>query len=377
MIYLDNAATTFPKPRSVYSAVMKTMKKSAGNPSRGSHAMARVASEAVYSCREAASELFGCDSDKVVLTYNATHALNLAIKGLAEEGSHILISDIEHNSVLRPVYALTKSNSCTFDVYPTFGGDAEKIIDGIRSLIRPETRMVIANHVSNICSVRLPIERIGELCKKRGIIFIVDASQSAGHIPIHIPSLNADAVCMSGHKGLYGPQGTGLLIFGKELGINTVIEGGSGVDSLDTEMPPYFPERLEAGTLSAPLASGLAAGIRWLASVGIDTVANHEKTLSSLLCEYLEEIRDITVYRPNDSVNGTVLFSHVRLSPSKLAKLLDDNGICVRSGLHCAPLAHKALGTGDAGAVRVSFGYFNTVSHVRQLALTLNCIDNI
>ncbi|MBQ8524748.1 MAG: aminotransferase class V-fold PLP-dependent enzyme [Clostridia bacterium] len=375
MIYLDNAATSFPKPRSVYSAVTKTMKKHGGNPSRGAHKLARSAAEALYSCRQQAAELFGCDSTSVVLTYNATHALNLAIKGLCEEGSHILISDIEHNSVLRPVHALTKTHNCTYDIFPSCNGDADAVIKGIEEKLRPETRMIIACHVSNICGIRLPVEQIGELCQRRGIIFIVDASQSAGHIKIDLNALRADAICMAGHKGLYGPAGTGLLIFGKEHSPSTVIEGGSGADSAELLMPAYLPERLEAGTLSAPLAAGLAEGMRWLRKIGIDTVSSHERYLSRLFSDYLSDVKGIKLYG-NDIVpkSGTVLFNLNGVSAARLGQLLDENAICVRTGLHCAPLAHRTLGTGEDGAVRVSFGYFNTVSDVRQLALVLQCL---
>lgn len=377
MIYLDNAATSFPKPKPVYSAIERTMKKQGGSPSRASHKLANAATEAVYSCRQAAGEFFGCEAESVVLTFNATHALNLAIKGLCEAGSHILISDMEHNSVLRPVHALTVTKTCSYDVYPSCGGDADAVIEGIKSKLRPDTRMLVANHASNICGIRLPIERIGEFCREHDIIFIVDLSQSAGHIPVNVSSLKADAVCMSGHKGLFGPQGTGLLILPGNRSIETLVEGGSGVDSTSPDMPHSLPERLEAGTYSAPLAAGLAAGIKWLQKTGIETVASHERRLSSLLCEYLDDMKGVTVFdREHVSAGGTVLFSVDGMSPAAVGKILDDCEICVRSGLHCAPLAHKCLKTGEDGAVRVSFSYFNTVSDVRQLALSLHCITD-
>lgn len=375
MIYLDNAATSFPKPRGVYAAVTKTMKKYGGSPSRASHPLARAATEAVYSCREAAGALLGCESENVIITYNATHALNLAIKGLCADGSHILISDIEHNSVLRPVVTLCKSRRCSYDVYPSCAGDADAVEEAIVSLIRYDTRMIVANHTSNICGIRLPVERIGRLCRERGITFIVDLSQAAGHVPVNIRTLNADAVCMAGHKGLFGPQGTGLLILDTEKRINTLLEGGTGILSNDTEMPNDLPERLEAGTLSAPLAAGLATGMRFLSSVGIDNVARHESELATVLAGYLDSLKLVRIYdREHLGQNGCVLFNVDGMTPSELSRALEKDGICTRSGLHCSPLAHKTVKSGEDGAVRVSFGYFNTLSDVWQLAESLNGI---
>lgn len=368
MIYLDNAATSYPKPESVYSAVNNAMRYSGGNPSRGSHKLARLASEALYNCREEASKLFSCDEESVVITFNATHALNLAIKGLAERNSHILVSDMEHNSVLRPVTALKKTHGCYYDIYGSHGGDADKILRDIASKIRRNTRMIIANHASNVCGVRLPVEKIGALCERLGIVFIVDASQSAGHIPISFADLKADAVCMPGHKALYGPQGAGLLLLSNKYRLETLIEGGSGVNSLDREMPEFLPERLEAGTYSAPLAAGLAEGIRWVRRTGIDNIAYHEAHLCKLLLDNLNEIKVITIYGANDQIVASpILFNISGISPSEVGNILDKAGICVRCGLHCSPIAHSVLATGENGAVRVSFGYFNTEKDTSRL----------
>lgn len=375
MIYLDNAATSFPKPNKVYSAVMKAMKKYGGSPSRSSHALALAATEAVYSCREAASELFSCDLESVVLTYNATHALNIAIKGLCPENSHILISDIEHNSVVRPVYAMCHEHGCTYDIYPSCGGNAEAVLDGIISKLKDNTAMIVANHVSNICGMSLPVELIGKLCRERNIAFVVDLTQSAGHIPINIPALNADAVCMAGHKGLLGPQGTGLLILNGERMPKPLIHGGTGVLSREFDMPRELPERLESGTLSAPLAAGLCAGIKYISEVGAENIAEHECRLARLFADYIECCDDIILYGEEYTAkSGCVLFNIAEMSPAATAHYLDLDGICVRSGLHCAPLAHKTLNTGENGAVRVSFGYSNTVSDVHAIIRSLDRI---
>ncbi len=375
MVYLDNAATSFPKPGCVYSAVAKTMKKHGGSPSRSAHALSRAATEAVYSCREAAGELFSCEAESVVLTYNATHALNIAIKGLCPDGCHILISDIEHNSVLRTVHALCRERGCSLDVYPSCGGDADAVLNALEFALRDNTGLVVANHMSNICSLRLPVERIGALCRERGIAFVVDASQSAGHIPISIPSLNADAVCMAGHKGLLGPQGTGLMILTGERMPHPLIYGGTGVLSRELDMPTEAPERFEGGTLSAPLAAGLGAGMRYLAGVGLENIHREECRLASLLGEYLAGYDDIILYdRDHIGQSACVLFNIDEMSPAATSHYLDLGGICTRSGLHCAPLAHATVGTGESGAVRASFGCFNTVSDVRRF---VECLEGI
>lgn len=375
MIYLDNGATTFPKPREVYTAVARAFHRCGGNPGRGSHEAARLAADCIYDARLAASELFSCDVENVVLTYNATHALNLAIKGLATKGTHVLISDIEHNSVRRPVAALEKTHGITFGVFQTFGGDRERLLASLENVLTDNTSMVVSVHTSNICGITLPVSDIAKLCRRRGITYIVDASQSAGHLPIDFSALGADAVCMAGHKGLYGPAGTGLLLLRDGIEPETVIEGGSGIDSLEVGMPALLPERLEAGTLSAQLAAGLAAGIRWVSRVGVNGIRAHEGELSRILAEELTEMRGVTLYGYYpERDTSTVLFDLNCVSPTSLAAQLDTYGICVRAGLHCAPLAHRTLGTPEDGAVRVSFGYFNKREHVKKL---VDCLRRV
>lgn len=375
MIYLDNGATSFPKPASVYSEVIKTMKKCGGNPGRGSHTLARRAADAIFDLRECAAETFNASPENVILTYNATHALNLAIKGLAEDGCHILMSDIEHNSVRRPVLSLCRNRGCTCDVFPTFNGNAEMIIESLTRLVRDNTRLLVMCQSSNITSFVLPAYEIGKFCKKHGIAYVVDASQSAGHVPIDCGRMMADAVCMSGHKGLYGPAGTGLLIVRDGQMLEPLLEGGSGVNSLEDGMPDFYPDRLEAGTMSAPLAAGLRCGINEVNRVGIENIHAHEAALSSLLIDYLYEMNCITVYRIGGrQLGSTVLFNIDGLPSVRVGELLDGAGICVRCGLHCSPLAHKKLKTGDGGAVRVSFGMYNTTDDVRRLVSELYVI---
>lgn len=369
MIYLDNAATSYPKPRAVYNAVSYAMKKYGGNPGRGSHRLARMASDAVYGMRETVGRFFSCDSERVVFCSNATHALNLAIYGLVREPCHILVSDMEHNSTRRPVLSLCRDYGCRCDVFQSLGGDRDAVLGEISRLIRDDTQLLVVNHVSNICGVTLPVRAICRFCKKRGIKVIVDASQSAGHLEIDMKALGADAVCMPGHKGLYGPAGTGLLLIGENTELSPLIYGGSGMDSHADGMPDIYPERLEAGTLSAPLAAGLAEGIRFVEHTGLHVIREHECRLAHLLAEYLSDMDSVKLYgAPFENPCGTVLFNVGGYTPAQVGAILDDNGICVRSGLHCAPMAHRTFDTGENGAVRASFGYFNTVVDVRRIA---------
>ena len=362
MLYLDNAATTFPKPPSVLSAMRECCAKYCGNPGRGGHTLSMRASETVYSCREALAEQFGSGHpENTVFTLNATAALNLAVKGLAEAGDHILISDIEHNAVRRPVDALAREGRIRYDVFPSYAADLErteeKILEGIRCRIRPETRLLVCTHASNICPVTMPLEAIGALCRERGIRFIVDAAQSAGHLPIDMERMGIDLLCAPGHKGLLGGQGCGFLILREGIRLRTLTEGGSGVDSVPPEMPEEAPERYEAGTLPTPAIAGLLAGIRFVRKVGEDSIRAHLGEWNAYLRERLLTLPGVEVLTP--WCDGAILLFRCAGMPSeRVGAELNRRGICVRAGLHCAPLAHRTLGTLPDGAVRVSPGIF-------------------
>ena len=359
-IYLDYAATSYPKPPAVISAVTDCMKYRGGNPGRGSHVLSMEAAREIYTCREAAARMFGAEADRVIFTLNTTHALNLAIKGIMGRGGHALCSDMEHNSVYRPLYRLAAEGVCTFDVFDTFPASPLRtegmILSSLASKVRPDTRMVVCAHASNICSASLPIRRIGEFCRRRGIIFAVDGAQSAGAMDLHMERDCIDCLCLPGHKGLMGPQGTGMLILGKGVSLDTLMEGGNGMDSLRGEMSEDAPERYEAGTLQTPAIAGLRAGLEFVESVGTEAIRSHEARLGSRLRDSLMALPHVKVYAPHRE-GGVVLFSVAGYASDEVGRILDGEGICVRTGFHCSALGHTTLGTPEDGAVRASLGW--------------------
>lgn len=374
-VYFDNAATSYPKPENVYYEIYKCMREYCGNPGRGSNKMALAASDCIYDCRKALKSFFNAElEENVIFTFNATYAINMAIKCFVKRGSNVLISDIEHNAVYRPVVAEAIKGNITFRIFSTFDGNQDDIITDITRKTTYNTSAIICTGASNICNLRLPIERIGEYAKKRNILFILDASQLAGHVPIDIQKSNISILCAPFHKGLYGPQGGGFMIVGKGVTPkNTLIEGGSGYNSKDIRMPNSLPEMLEAGTLSTPASAGLLAALEYLKLAGMDTIVEYENRISSLLRELLLSTPDLTIYGDYTS-GGVFSVTSKKLDVESFASALDENGILIRSGLHCAPLAHKKLGTQDTGTVRFSTGIFNTENDIDALYYALNRI---
>lgn len=365
-VYLDHAATSFPKPRAVMEAINRCMTDAGGNPGRGSHRLALLAAEEVYACRETAAAFFGADNpERVVFTLNTTYALNIAIKSVLKPGDHVLISDREHNAVFRPVEACRQKYGIRYDLFTT-KGDGEAVLTDIRQKLRPNTKAVIATHVSNVANAALPLAKIGALCRERGIVWIVDAAQSAGHLPLNVREMQIDMLCVPGHKGLYGPQGCGVIVYGSEnfLPGETLVEGGSGIHSLERGMPMELPERFEAGTLPTPALAGLRAGIEFVKETGIIRIHEAETALWRLAYERLSGMRSVCLY---DRTPGAVLLFNVTgADPSEVGAYLNDKGICVRTGYHCAPLAHETLRTLPGGGVRASFGYGNTEADIRR-----------
>lgn len=375
MIYFDNAATSFPKPRRVAEEQLRCMQIYGGNPGRGSHALALAAAEKIYECREELASFFGSSNpENVIFTMNTTMALNIAMKGLLQKGDHVLISDMEHNAVFRPIYKLARDGVITYNVFDTFptlpSRTPEMICASILEKIRPNTRMLVCAHASNICSATLPLAQIGALCRQKDILFVVDAAQSAGHLPIDVEAMKIDALCAPGHKGLWGPQGSGILVLRDGIVADTLLEGGSGYNSLEGNMPQDAPERYEAGTLPTPAIAGLLEGVREVKRLGLSHIHAHECALITRLYERLAAMPKVSLYAPHH-VGGVLLFSVQDISSDRVGSFLNERGFCVRTGFHCAALAHATLGTPPSGAVRVSPSLFNTMVQIDAFADTL------
>ncbi len=364
LVYLDAAATSYQKPPEVIAAVKEYIRHQSGNPGRGSHRLSLAAAEEVYACREAAADLLGSSHpERVVFTMNTTQALNHALSGILRAGDHVLCSDMEHNSVLRPLHALRTAGIISYDTFSTFP-DApyrtdDMILLDIERKLTPKTRMIVCAHAANVCSLVLPIRLIGRLCRERDILFVVDAAQSAGIYDIDMERDYIDALCVPGHKGLLGPQGVGMLLLGERMTPAPLIYGGNGISSLSREMPSELPEALEAGTLPGPAIAGLRAGIGFIKRMGTEGIRKHEAELGKRLTRGLIHMPHVTVYAPRHE-GGVVLFSVHGRPSEEVGAFLDRQGICVRAGFHCNALGHKTLGTPDSGAVRASFGYDNT-----------------
>lgn len=382
MYYFDNAATSYPKPESVSSAVYYSLKKHGGNPGRSSHKLSLDSSFEVFATRSAAANLFGGSVSNTVFTYNATYALNTAIKASYIYGSHILMSDLEHNSVLRPIAALTGNAFASYGFFnsaPELQGDerVHAIISSIRSKLRPLTKTLVCTSRSNVSGISMPIREIGKFCREAGIYFIVDASQSAGFDKLDVEKDYIDALCMPGHKGLYGPMGTGLIVF-SEHGVSSrrlssFIEGGNGFNSLDVSMPHELPEMFEGGTLGVNILSGLKAGIEFVQSIGVERIAEKEIRLIKAAFDGLSLNSRVNIYGYCED-SPILLFNIEGKSPDKSASILNDMGFCLRSGYHCAPLAHKRIGTPVGGAVRLSVGFQNNESEIEHF---VKCVSKI
>ncbi len=358
MIYFDNAATTFPKPKSVIKEVTRCLRSYCGNPGRSAHVMSLRASEKIYEAREAVAGLIGLEkSENVVFTQNASYALNLAIKTSVMPGDKILISDLEHNSVLRVVDKLSCEDA---DIsYSVFSSDSSE--KELEDIIKNGISLVVCNAISNVTGKENPIKAISNLRQKYKFKFIVDASQMLGHKEFSYLSCPCDVVCAPGHKALFGIQGSGFCAFYNDVSRGSLIEGGSGNESKNRKMPTQLPERLEAGTLSTPAIASLLPGIEFIKEQGIENIENHLSCLTDLTRERLSELKDVKIY---GAENGLVSFGAKKLPPSRIAALLDRCGICVRAGFHCAPLTHEMLGTYDIGTVRVSFSFFNSKKEI-------------
>lgn len=365
MIYLDAAATSFQKPPTVMQAVCQSM-QTMGSPGRGAHPISLAASRTVYQCRVQLAQLFGApDPARVCFTANATQALNTVLCGLFQPGDHIITTALEHNSVLRPLYRL-QSQGMMVSILPV---DAQGKLDYdlFAAALRPQTRAVVCIHASNVTGNALDLGRIGAFCRSHGLLLIVDAAQSAGVLSIDMVRDGISVVCFAGHKGLFGPQGTGGLCVMPGIEIAPFAIGGTGVHSFDTTQPIDYPERLEAGTLNTAGIAGLSAGLAFIATTGLETIHAHERALEQRFYRAVRNLPGIIIYGDPDATLRTAVIS-LNLQEEDASTVSDvlaqEFGICTRAGAHCAPLVHKALGTVQQGAVRFSFSYFNTPDEV-------------
>ena len=376
MIYFDNSATSYPKPFGVYLKTLEANIRYSFNSGRGGYKESLAAAEQIYKVREKVSDFFSASSpENVVFTKNCTEALNIAIKGSAKKGCHILISSLEHNSVARVVHNLSDVGFCDYDIFE-FDTDRDKLLGNFKKKIKPETSLVICTHASNVFGMIMPIREIGEICRKKGITFIVDAAQTAGVIDINADADNIDILCTAGHKGLMGSMGTGIMISGVD--IKPLLQGGTGSNSFDLNQPSDKPEGFEAGTLNNSGILSLGAGIDYINNNGINKIYRHEMSLISYLYEELNSMDIVTLYadKPTKGQSVPIISFNVNdYSSEYTAAYLADNGICTRAGFHCAPLAHKSFGTSERGTVRISPGAFNTFNQCEKFFETLSQIN--
>lgn len=369
MIYLDSAATTFQKPPAVEAAMVEAL-RTMSSPGRGGYGAALAAADAAFDCRSELAELYGLHSpEQVVFTLNATHALNIAIKTLVPPGGRVVVSGYEHNAVTRPLAALGAEVLTAGS--PLFCPEAS--LDAFAALVDGSVGAVICNHVSNVFGFIQPVEAVAAICRARGVPLIVDDSQAAGVLPLDLTELGAAFAAMPGHKGLYGPQGTGVLLCGEGVTPRTLLEGGTGSLSIQQEMPEFLPDRLEAGTHNMPGIAGLLAGVRYVRRRGVEAICRRERRLAQMAAEELRGLPGVTVYARPDlhAQTGVLSFTAEGREVEALGQALGERGIAVRAGLHCAPLAHRSAGTLGGGTVRLSFSDFNTPEEVEYLVSAL------
>ncbi|MGN0335312.1 MAG: aminotransferase class V-fold PLP-dependent enzyme [Lachnospiraceae bacterium] len=381
-IYLDQASTTFPKPETVADAVYRYMTGIGTNINRGCYESAYETEEIILETRELLTELFeGPDCRNVIFTKNVTESLNLIIKGFLKPGDHVLVSSVEHNAVMRPLHQL-ESAGVSFDRIPC--SKEGELLDGfMEGLLKENTKAVIMTHASNVCGTVLPVKKVGDFCRRHGVKLIVDCAQTAGVLPVSMKEMQIDALAFTGHKGLYGPQGIGGFLLQDDMVplITPLLSGGTGSVSHTEEIPEFMPDRFEPGTMNLPGIFGLHAALLWLKETGIETIEAKEKMLTELFLKKLQELDPegsrlrLIGKHTADGRTGVVSIQTVRMDVSEAAFRLDDRyGIMTRVGLHCAPSAHRTLGTYPTGTLRFSFGYFNTEEEVLEAAEALGRI---
>lgn len=378
MIYLDNAATTFPKPPQVISAMRRAMTELGANPGRSGHTMSLAAAEEIYRCRESVAELFSADGPEcVVFTLNCTQAINMVLKGCLKTGDHVVISCLEHNAVTRPLQALAARCGVSFTEVPITVGDNDATVNAFRNALQKNTALIVCTHASNVWGITLPVVRLAALGREYGVPILVDAAQTAGVLPIDLQDSGIDFLCTAGHKGLYGPMGTGILIAKNGEHLQTIIEGGTGTESAFYEQPKVMPEHLESGTSNLAGIAGLRAGVQFVKNRTPETIYHHEMQLLSELYHGFCKMEGVQLYTPPPQAPyfaPVLSFNLCGQESEVVGRQLNTMGIAVRAGLHCAPAAHRTMQTLNCGAVRVAPSAFTTTVQIRQL---LNAVARI
>ena len=367
MIYFDNAATTFPKPQIVYDAIMDSMMNYGANPGRSGHKFALKTSRGVFETRQLLSQFFNTGNPmNIIFTFNCTESLNIGIKGILKSGDHVITTSMEHNSVLRPIKYLEAIGIESTIINANSQGVINPL--DISKAIKPNTKLIVTTHISNLVGSITPIEEIGAIAKKYDIYYLVDAAQSAGVYDIDVKKMNIDILAFPGHKGLLGPQGTGGLYISDDLDIDNIFQGGTGSESSSMIQPNVWPDKFESGTINAPGVIGLGTGIKYIMEKGIENIRWHEEELTQYFIEEIKKIEGIKIYGPLTNRQGPVVSLNIRdIDSSETSYILDNEyNIAVRPGLHCAPLGHKTIGTLNQGTVRFSFGIFNTHEEIES-----------
>lgn len=370
IINFDNAATTFPKPESVKNAVLYAIENCGGNAGRGGHALSMKSSELVYQTRTVISSFFDTEPENVIFCSSCTHALNTAIKGFVRRDMHVVTSSLEHNSVLRTLVAMKKEKNISISVVEVSADDSVTI-DSFRRAITDKTGAVICTIASNVTGQLLPIREISEICRRKNICLIADGAQACGHIPISLKKYGINILCTSGHKGLYGISGTGLLVSDGKYNIKPFMHGGTGSVSTSPVQPDFMPDSLESGTLNIPGIFSVKAGIEFVANTGIEKINLFEENLANEFINRLKKIPDVIIYRSDSAHYLPVVSFNLKNIPSEqLSSYLDKKGFCLRAGLHCSPIAHEMLKT-QTGTVRFSPSVFNSAVEVKNLCYSI------
>lgn len=381
-VYLDNASTSFPKPKAVSDSIYNYLTNIGGNPGRANHSNALESNRQLFLARETIANFFNFNKiENVIFTNNITSSLNTLINGILKPGDHVITSSMEHNSVIRPLYNLKETIGIDLEIVSAKSNGIIDI-DSISKAIKNTTKLIVITHASNITGSIQPIQKIGELCKKNNVFFILDSAQSAGVLEVDFKKFNLNALAFTGHKSLLGPQGIGGFIIDDELNeiCNPYILGGTGSLSHSLTQPDFLPDKFESGTLNIPGIIGLYEGINFIQKEGLSTIYEHNAYLRSYLINEISNMKNFTIYGDLNPANGTscVSITNSKLDVSELSFILDsDYGISNRSGLHCAPLAHKTIGTYPNGTVRLSLGYFNTLEEIKYTVDSLNKINKL